>query len=578
MTSSFSKGHQCGSWTVVSDEIIHKGKGSRAHHRCRCRNCGITETLIRYDRLDPNSVDAATCCRSCSKKDPGAEIHHLSGRRIGKWAVGREIIKIGRLDIHHPHGKPAYECTCDCGSEHVVDAGSLVREEGGSRGCMDCFGIDRRLTLPIGHKCNSWTVISDELILDKGFYKQLCQCECGSRNLIEPTRLDRNNKQSRNKCRTCWGAWTPEEDSLLRNDQNATLSYCPLSVPGRSEIAITKRRLKLGIPSLFHLDQNLTIDDIDNVTLQLILGSILGDGCITTTVTTKGKCRDSHFEEFHHGPQNDYTTWKAGHLSIFHARAKVVTRIFRDQKTGATKRVLISKLRTKNHRIFTDLRPLIYREDMRQPAKYFIHDLFQRMDLLGLMIWYLDDGTNGGKSTSSIAAKGWKRPDLDKLCESLNEKYGLSLHVTLILDDNPGENKNVCIPAATRDIVFPIWQQYARDFNLPDCMLYKLKLRETKFKHWTPEEDDILLDNPKATIQELRKILRRRNHSATQHRKNRLGITVIRKWTPEEDRILCNNPNASMRKLLEVLPGRTEKSIECRKVRLRIKQAKNGGG
>lgn len=112
---------------------------------------------------------------------------------------------------------------------------------------------------------------------------------------------------------------------------------------------------------------------MDASTYQVLLGSILGDGCITKN--TK-KCKNYCFKEMHGPEQREYVAWKGEMLKQL---GTIVC--------GKTR----PELFTKTMPYFTKLRELVYgnkAEKNRLPD-----DLFQSTDALGLLVWFLDDGT-----------------------------------------------------------------------------------------------------------------------------------------------------------------------------------------
>ena len=87
------------------------------------------------------------------------------------------------------------------------------------------------------------------------------------------------------------------------------------------------------------------------------------------------------------------------------------------------------------------------------------------------------------------------------------------------------------------------------------------------WKHWTPEEDAILLAaSPETTCLELMPLLPGRDKRAIERRRRALGReTVIRLWTLEEDEKLLHwlGLGMTMRRIADEL-GRTEAAIRTR--------------
>lgn len=210
------------------------------------------------------------------------------------------------------------------------------------------------------------------------------------------------------------------------------------------------------------IDQTLTLDMLDNVVYQLLFGSILGDGGVH-------RMRDSdfHFENRHGHLQQDYAIWKQRQLSVFHVKDAEKLR-----KHGSW---LSCNMRTGVHPIFTEIRRGWYESFLGFERKRRIPESVDgRLDLLGLLIWYLDDGTRGSDHISlRIAGGTWKFSDLERVIASLNTRFGLRMTV-LPSTKGVDYNHTVSIKARDRNILLPKWQQLAAQLGLPECMKYKL--------------------------------------------------------------------------------------------------------
>ncbi len=115
--------------------------------------------------------------------------------------------------------------------------------------------------------------------------------------------------------------------------------------------------------------------------------------------------------------------------------------------------------------------------------------------MLGLLIWYLDDGYLG-KPKNGVRPNGWKmqpkpsiaakRLDYDQLVQAIsviNANLGLSLVVTTN-NHRGGVNKLVKIRAADRHRVLDSWRQLAKDYGIPACMHYKLNMHDKEILSW----------------------------------------------------------------------------------------------
>ena len=219
--------------------------------------------------------------------------------------------------------------------------------------------------------------------------------------------------------------WLEEELEMLKELGPTKQARELIGVlPRHSHQAIAKMRTRLGIVledgyssragkyawsfrDCCKLDQTLTLNDFDNTTFQLLIGSMLGDGCISKAAD----CKNYMFCEGHSVKQLDYLQWKADKLSCFMPR------------WNSRKNPLIC---TVYHPIFTSLRDAFYPSRSKCNKCLMPMELLSKLDLFGLMIWYLDDGYLGTTKTGflsngrrqrpcpSIAAKGWGYEQLVK--------------------------------------------------------------------------------------------------------------------------------------------------------------------
>jgi hypothetical protein len=68
----------------------------------------------------------------------------LQGKRFGRWVV---------VGYKGPNkfGKAQWSCVCDCGTEKVVKAQSLINGDSKSCGCFNKDSLRQRIQLPDGH-------------------------------------------------------------------------------------------------------------------------------------------------------------------------------------------------------------------------------------------------------------------------------------------------------------------------------------------------------------------------------------------------------------------------------------------
>jgi len=252
-------------------------------------------------------------------------------------------------------------------------------------------------------------------------------------------------------------------------------------MPNHTPIAIRMRCKRLGLvkseeckskhgklaraavdnDNLCKLDQDLTLDALTNVEYQLLVGSILGDGCIKRNGNFKTRyTRNYIFYEGHREKQFDYVQWKSKQLQVFEARFSACP----DKP----------ELVTPQHPIFTMLKEKFYRNGSRRKNVIPL-DLIEKMDEFGLFIWYLDDGGLNGRMMK-ICVKLFNRKDTIDAVEILNKRLGLTMYVSTEFPHRDKTYRTVIIPAASRDKLMPLWDKFVVDYNLPDCMKYKLAM------------------------------------------------------------------------------------------------------
>jgi LAGLIDADG DNA endonuclease family len=276
--------------------------------------------------------------------------------------------------------------------------------------------------------------------------------------------------------------WTEEEIAIVQTHGSEMLSTELVNlIPNHTEDAIADKCHKMRISKtkecrirlakyaqscqppdlLCKLDQSFTIDDLNNITFQILLGSILGDGCCSKA---HGKYK---FCEGHGWKQKDYVIWKQEKLSKF-------SPIYMESSNPV--------ISTPNHKIFAELREKIYED---KSAKNRIPlDIISRIDYLGLLIWYLDDGhlgrpKSGLKYNGSprrtyphITAKGYNTDDLFNACDIINFK--LDMNSYLRFHKQRDSFNKIIVFNKDKDWLFTIWCELAKELSIPQCMHYKL--------------------------------------------------------------------------------------------------------
>jgi len=264
-----------------------------------------------------------------------------------------------------------------------------------------------------------------------------------------------------------------EIDILVEKGSELFLHELADLIPRHSPIAIGAKKNRLGITSsdglvskrssinrskrddsaTCILDNSLTLNDFNNAVRQCLIGSILGDGCVTKP--TKRNYNNYHFSETHYEKQIEYCEWKAIFLKDLSPKVY-----------SSTEKCQIV---TPSHPIFTEIRNAVYEND----SKYRLPlDLFGELDEFGLLIWYLDDGGKYGRA-QSITSKLFNTDDLKALVIHINENLGTGLYVKDYAH-NGGIMSKVVISAKDRDLLFPIWNKLFDKYKIPENMRYKV--------------------------------------------------------------------------------------------------------
>lgn len=286
--------------------------------------------------------------------------------------------------------------------------------------------------------------------------------------------------------------WDNKEIEILNKYGSEKLLHELMGLlPGRTKIAIKRKRENLGIVvskkylskkgryahsflnlnKLCKTNQLLVLNDIDNITMQVLLGSVLGDGGVRRTGSKN--TRNFIFSEMHRKPQFDYTDWKAKKMSIFNA------------KTSRSEEKNYAQLWTASHPIFSMLRDKFYPSRSKCDKCFLPLEIISNLDFLGLMVWYLDDGYLGIPKDSNknisphITAKGWNLQELENFITYLNKKLDIFLYVKQYEHKGQiGLDKRIVINKENSTKLFPIWGRLAYDLDLPKCMYYKLNLHK----------------------------------------------------------------------------------------------------
>jgi hypothetical protein len=123
--------------------------------------------------------------------------------------------------------------------------------------------------------------------------------------------------------------------------------------------------------------------------LQIVLGGLMGDSSISTRIN--GSCR---LKMCHGEKQKDYLEFKKKKLETFFLQESPT---IDSSNSNNSKSFSFGSLNSYHynsivHQDFTDIKGLFYRNEKGKKRKYINMNILNKLDRLGMLIWYLDDG------------------------------------------------------------------------------------------------------------------------------------------------------------------------------------------
>lgn len=149
------------------------------------------------------------------------------------------------------------------------------------------------------------------------------------------------------------------------------------------------------------------VKNIDEWEYQVILGSILGDAHLKKTYKSNRNKALSFFDEIHCLQQEKYLLWKKDY-----AFSKFNTKI---EYYPNKNRI---RLRTEVSPIFKKLRDELYPNNKKNITK----DILNRLQPLGIAVWYMDDGTLNLHAGGCLATDGFTKEENEMIMNYFNEK------------------------------------------------------------------------------------------------------------------------------------------------------------
>lgn len=190
--------------------------------------------------------------------------------------------------------------------------------------------------------------------------------------------------------------------------------------------------------------------------IEILNGSLLGDGCLEAVDTPK--C-NSRFIEKHGMQQLKYLQWKCNELKPFTTEVKLGTESTNDKLKD------FCKMQTCKHPIFTELEKNWYDEHR---IKHVPHEL--ELTPLTLAIWFLDDGHNCKGENLTIYTNGFSLDEVKILVLKL-KKLGIKNCHERQNQESRGSKPEIYVEKSSCAYFLDIIRSHVN----VDCMKYKLK-------------------------------------------------------------------------------------------------------
>ena len=165
--------------------------------------------------------------------------------------------------------------------------------------------------------------------------------------------------------------------------------------------------------------------EIKNDLRQLLIGSLLGDGCFCSV---GGRTKNMCLSIVHSEKQKEYIKYKWNILNKYNLVSPIVEYHINNKRY--LRELVGYRFKTKLHPIFTDIRNKYYdSHGHKRVFKEFVKDI----DALGLAIWYMDDGYVT-KNSCILSTCSFTLEEQSLLADILLSKFGL--HFTVGKNDN----------------------------------------------------------------------------------------------------------------------------------------------
>jgi len=197
------------------------------------------------------------------------------------------------------------------------------------------------------------------------------------------------------------------------------------------------------------------VESLDNKLYQTLIGSMLGDGCVRTC----GAGRTHRYTENHCTEQRDYINWKDNIMKPL-------------LSTTTTISSRVCNLSTLSHPFMNKLRDEFYKD---KDHKSYIPDwVAPKLDLLGTLVWYMDDG-GLASGIPVITACVFTKRDVEKLASKIGTLTNTRPYVYKNTSDTATHaQKKIRVYKSEAPVMIEALRSIATEVDLPDCMWYKI--------------------------------------------------------------------------------------------------------
>ncbi|MEK6963575.1 MAG: hypothetical protein AABX70_04055 [Nanoarchaeota archaeon] len=245
--------------------------------------------------------------------------------------------------------------------------------------------------------------------------------------------------------------WNQQELVCLKENFPITEDKKLSDTLGKSPNALRIKASRLGIKKASSLiREELELNEVEE---QVVIGSLLGDLSCRINHTSK----NANLEGGHCLAQKEYMLWKIALLQRLNfkiRKTKIGTYLFQ----------------SKNFRALNEYHDLFYSNGKKSVNRLIL----DRINKLGLLIWYLDDGSyhkrdNQGK----LHTNGFSFEEQVLIKEWFKEKYGIDPRIHTLKGSKKYEGKVWYYLSFTVDDTKRLLSLF-KEFEVPSCMKYKL--------------------------------------------------------------------------------------------------------